>query len=54
MLLINLCYKLIPNNNLFVSIFVGMWIYLNYLEPLFLPFGLLILYLYSIVRRSLK
>ena len=43
----NLCYKSLPRNNIFIALFVGLWIYLNYLDPLFLPLGLLILYLFS-------
>ena len=47
----DLCYKMVPNKNIIVSIFVGLWIYLNFYEPLFLPIGLLILYTYSFLYR---
>lgn len=48
----DLCYKLIPKNNLLVSVCIGLWIYINYYEPLVLPFGLIILYFYSIKFRK--
>lgn len=41
------CYSMIPHKNLFPVIFVVLWTYLNYYEPLFLPIGLLILILYA-------
>jgi len=41
------CYKLIPRMHIFPIIFVMSWVYLNYYEPLCLPFGLLILIAYS-------
>jgi len=41
------CYSMIPRKNLFPVIFVVLWTYLNYYEPLFLPIGLLILILYA-------
>ena len=41
------CYDMIPSNHLFPVVFVMVWTYLNYYEPLFLPIGLLILILYS-------
>lgn len=41
------CYNLIPRLHVFPVLFVMTWIYLNYYEPLFLPFGLLILILYG-------
>lgn len=34
------CYDMIPRNHLFPVLFVMVWIYLNYYEPLFLPIGL--------------
>jgi hypothetical protein len=40
------CYDMIPNGHVFPVIFVMIWTYLNYYEPLFLPIGLLILILY--------
>ena len=41
------CYKMIPRGHLFPILFVCLWIYLNYYEPLFLPIGLLVLVAYS-------
>jgi len=43
------CYDMIPRNHLFPIGFVMIWSYLNYYEPLFLPFGLLMLILYSYI-----
>ena len=40
-------YKLLPRNSIVSVILVSLWIYLNYYEPLFLPIGLLIMYIYS-------
>jgi hypothetical protein len=42
----NDCYKLIPRLHIFPVIFVMIWTYMNYYEPLFLPVGLFILILY--------
>lgn len=44
------CYKLIPRGHFFPIIFVMIWSYLNYYEPLFLPIGLLVLILYSQIQ----
>jgi magnesium-transporting ATPase (P-type) len=41
------CYNLIPSHNIFPIVFVMIWTYLNYYEPLFLPIGLLVLVVYS-------
>jgi len=41
------CYNMIPRLHIFPVIFVTIWIYLNYYEPLFLPLGLLVLVVYS-------
>lgn len=41
------CYALIPRQNILSVIFVMIWVYLNYLDPLFLPIGLVILLIYS-------
>ena len=41
------CYNLIPSRNIFPIVFVMIWTYLNYYEPLFLPIGLLVLVVYS-------
>ena len=43
------CYKLIPRKSLLSVILVSVWVYLNYQDPLFLPIGLLILYLYGLL-----
>lgn len=42
------CYKMLPRQEVLPTIFVGFWIYLNYLEPLFLPIGLGMMVLYKI------
>ena len=41
------CYNFIPRLHVFPLLFVMIWVYLNYYEPLFLPAGLLILVLYG-------
>jgi hypothetical protein len=41
------CYKMIPRKSLFSVIFIVIWIYINYYEPLIAPIGLSTLYLYS-------
>lgn len=46
------CYLLIPRRHILPVIFVMLWAYLNYLEPLFLPIGLLILVSYSTKPKS--
>ena len=52
------CYSLIPRMHIFPVIFVMVWTYLNYYEPLFLPIGLSILIVYTkwkpILRASYK
>ena len=40
-------YRGLPNRSLVSTIFVGLWIWLNYKDPLFLPIGLFVLWLYS-------
>lgn len=42
------CYNMIPRLHIFPIVFVMIWTYLNYYEPLFLPIGLGILVLYSV------
>ena len=44
------CYNLIPRLHIFPVIFVMIWAYLNYYEPLFLPMGLLVLIVYAKVK----
>lgn len=46
------CYYMIPRKKILPVLFVVSWIYLNYLDPLFLPLGLLILYIYSLTYRT--
>ena len=41
------CYSMIPRQHIIPVIFVVIWAYLNYYEPLFLPIGLCILILCS-------
>ena len=41
------CYLLIPRLHVFPVVFVGLWIYLNYYDPLWLPIGLSILIIYT-------
>lgn len=43
------CYKLIPRKSIVSILLVTTWVYLNYQEPLFLPIGLIILYLYGLL-----
>ena len=40
-------YRALPNHNILSPIIVGIWIWLNYKDPLFLPLGLFLLWLYS-------
>jgi len=47
------CYDLIPREHLFPVFFVMIWAYFNYYEPLFLPFGLLVLLFYSYFLKNL-
>ena len=39
------CYNLIPRKNLFSVIIIVLWNYFHYMDPLFLPLGLILLYL---------
>jgi hypothetical protein len=41
------CYAMIPRESILSVLFVMAWVYLNYLDPLFLPIGLFILVAYS-------
>lgn len=45
------CYLMIQRLHIFPVIFVMIWIYLNYYEPLFLPLGLMILIIYSQINK---
>ena len=40
-------YSLLPRKSIISVIIVSGWIYLNYLDPLFLPIGLVVMYGYS-------
>jgi hypothetical protein len=42
-------YKLLPRKTMFSVFFVGLWIYLNYYEPLSLPIGIFIMVLYKLM-----
>lgn len=48
------CYALIPRKSIFSVLFVATWVYTNYYEPLVVPLGLLILYLYSEANKVRK
>jgi len=41
-------YSLLPRKSVVSVLLVGFWIYCNYKEPLSLPIGLLLMYLYSL------
>jgi len=43
----NQCYSMIPRKNIYVVCVVMLWTYVNYIEPLFLIIGLLILASYG-------
>lgn len=47
----DICYSAIPRMNIFSVIVTAVWIYLNYKDPLFLPTGLIALYLVSFLFR---
>ena len=46
------CYSMIPRKSLFSVLFVVIWVYINYYEPLVAPKGLTILYLYSKLQKE--
>jgi len=48
----NQCYIMLPRMNIFSVIFVMIWAYLNYYEPLFLPIGLGIMLLYFFIHKE--
>jgi len=41
------CYALIPRKSLFAVVFILIWMYLNYKDPLFCPIGIFILMCYT-------
>lgn len=47
-------YKLLPRESIISIIIICFWLYLNYYEPLVVPIGLLIMYVYSIVNKDKK
>jgi hypothetical protein len=38
---------MIPRESILSVVFVMVWVYMNYLDPLFLPIGLFVLVVYS-------
>ena len=46
------CYSMIPRKSLFSVLFVVIWVYINYYEPLVAPIGLATLYLYSKLQKE--
>ena len=46
------CYKLLPRKSIISVILVSLWVYFNYYEPLFLPIGLLIMFIYSGINKD--
>ena len=47
-------YKLLPRKSIISILIICFWLYLNYYEPLIVPIGLLIMYVYSIVNKDKK
>ena len=48
------CYTLIPRMHWFPVVFVMLWTYLNYYDPLFLPIGLLLLVAFPMIRHRFE
>jgi len=48
----NQCYIMLPRMNIFSVMFVMIWTYLNYYEPLFLPIGLGIMFVYFLIHKE--
>lgn len=48
------CYNMIPRKHIFPVIFVCTWVYLNYMDPLFLPLGLAVLLLYTYFEKNIN
>jgi hypothetical protein len=48
------CYEMIPRHKIFPVIFVMIWTYLNYYEPLFLPIGLAALAIYPVIKKLIN
>jgi hypothetical protein len=40
-------YRGLPNRSILSAVLVAIWIYCNYIEPLSLPIGLLLMWVYS-------
>ena len=47
------CYEMIPRHHGFPVLFVMVWAYANYYEPLCLPIGLVVLISFTYVLRPL-
>ena len=47
------CYIMLPRMHVFPVIFVMIWAYLNYYEPLFLPIGLGIMLVYLYYKKEM-
>lgn len=41
------CYAMLPRQSLFSVLFIMVWVYVNYYEPLVCPIGILILIFYT-------
>ena len=48
------CYALLPRHSLLSVMLVVFWLYANYYEPLVVPIGLLVLYLYSFLETDFE
>lgn len=46
------CYALLPRKNIMASILVSIWMYCNYIEPLSVPIGLIIMCIFSIFYKK--
>jgi hypothetical protein len=47
-------YIMLPRKDIASVILVCLWIYINYKEPLALPFGLVMLYMYGEMTKDKK
>lgn len=47
-------YIMLPRKDIMSTILVCLWIYANYKEPLALPFGLIVLYMYGELNKNKK
>ena len=46
------CYRLLPRKSILSILFVSIWIYVNYYEPLAIPIGLILMFLYSKISKK--